>query len=99
MDAVDAKTLSRLMKKLEKKSGAPVLAMSGATGEGLERVLDRLAAIIGEKTEEPEGEAKPWTPDRKGVVSGQRVYVRVDLGGGRISNRITQAAAATQSDN
>src|SRR3546814_10205443 len=27
MDAVDAKTLSRLMKKLEKKSGAPVLAM------------------------------------------------------------------------
>src|SRR3546814_2057287 len=37
MDAVDAKTLSRLMKKLEKKSGAPVLAMSGATGEGVER--------------------------------------------------------------
>src|SRR3546814_426812 len=37
MDAVDAKTLSRLMKKLEKKSGAPVLAMSGATGEGVIR--------------------------------------------------------------
>jgi GTP-binding protein len=62
VDAIDAKALAKLVKKLEKKSGATVLAMSGATGEGVEAVLDRLSAVIGEKTEQPAGEAKPWTP-------------------------------------
>lgn len=61
IDAIDPKTLTKLKKKLEKASGAPVLPMSGATGEGVEAVLDRLTEIISEG-KKPIGEEKPWTP-------------------------------------
>ena len=66
VDAVDAKTLKALTKKLEKASGAEVMHLSGATREGLDPVLDRLLDAIGpvdpaaEATESrDEGE---WSP-------------------------------------
>ncbi|MBU3078627.1 GTPase ObgE [Sphingomonas quercus] len=66
VDAIDAKTLKSLTRKLEKASGATVLPLSGATGEGLDAVLDALLAAIGpaatnvEATHESgEGE---WSP-------------------------------------
>ena len=61
-DAIDKKRASTLLKKLEKASGQQVFAISGATGEGVAAALDRLVEIINEKTGEPVGEAKPWTP-------------------------------------
>jgi GTP-binding protein len=65
IDAIDAKTVAKLQKKLAKEAGAEVLLMSGASGEGVEPVLDALLAAIG-----PAGaiaEAKPaedetWSP-------------------------------------
>ncbi len=62
IDAIDAKTLTKLRKKLEKASGAPVLAISGVTREGVEALLDHLVEAIGEKAEKASGEEKPWTP-------------------------------------
>ncbi len=47
VDAIDTKTLKSLMKKLEKASGATVLPLSGATGAGLDAVLDSLLDAIG----------------------------------------------------
>jgi len=60
-DAVDEKTFARLKKKLEKLSGAQVLALSGATGQGVEAVLDRLVELVGSKIED-KGEDRQWTP-------------------------------------
>ena len=61
-DAIDAKALTKLKKKLEKVSGQPVLVLSGASGEGVEAVLDRLVEVIGENTEKSPKDEKPWTP-------------------------------------
>jgi GTP-binding protein len=66
IDAVDAKTLDKLAKKLAKKSGVDVMRLSGATGEGLEPVLDRIIEILGPMPEkvaanDDEG-AEPWSP-------------------------------------
>jgi GTP-binding protein len=62
IDAVDAKTVAKLRKKLEKASGAEVLLLSGATGEGIDAVLDRLIAAIPAPEEEPKGEEREWSP-------------------------------------
>jgi GTP-binding protein len=62
IDAVDAKTVAKLRKKLEKASGAEVLLLSGATGEGIDAVLDRLIAAIPAPEEEPKGEECEWSP-------------------------------------
>lgn len=61
-DAIDAKALTKLKKKLEKASGQPVLTLSGASGEGVEAVLDHLVEVIGENTEKSPEDEKPWTP-------------------------------------
>ena len=66
IDAVDAKTLDKLAKKLAKKSGVDVMRLSGATGEGLEPVLDRIIEILGPMPEkvaanDDEG-VEPWSP-------------------------------------
>lgn len=63
-DAVDAKTLEKLRKKLAKLSGAEVLTVSAASGEGVEAVLDRLMTMIAKKAEEgtEAGEDKKWAP-------------------------------------
>ena len=65
VDAVDAKTADKLAKKLAKKSGVEVMRLSGATGDGLEPVLDRIIEALGPAPEavktEDEG-AEPWSP-------------------------------------
>jgi len=66
-DAVEPKDFAKLVKKLEKASKVPVLPLSGATGEGLTPVLDKLLAeIAGDKAAEEdstggEGE-EDWSP-------------------------------------
>ena len=67
IDAIDAKTATKLRKKLEKASGGEVMMLSGASGEGLEAVLDRLLEAVGPAPDEAqsgeaEGETKPWSP-------------------------------------
>jgi len=71
IDAVDAKTVTKLRKKLEKLSGAEVMLLSGVSGEGLETVLDHLLEAIGPAPEEAQsagvsedetGGEEPWSP-------------------------------------
>jgi len=61
IDALDAKTLSNRKRALARASGAPVFAISGATGKGLPAVLRALHATIKGETPEPEGD-EPWHP-------------------------------------
>jgi GTP-binding protein len=60
IDAVDPKVLAKRRKKLEKLVGAPVLLVSGASGEGVAEVLDRLIEAVGRTRDE--GETPAWTP-------------------------------------
>ena len=46
VDAIDAKTRATLLKALAKASGTDPLPLSGASGEGLDAVLDKLADAI-----------------------------------------------------
>ncbi len=65
IDAVDAKTRDKLAKKLAKKSGVEVMLLSGASGEGLEPVLDRIIEILGPApaaVAANDAEAEPWSP-------------------------------------
>ena len=65
VDAVDAKTLDKLAKKLAKRSGVEVMRLSGATGDGLEPVLDRIIEALGPAAESVSAEAEeaePWSP-------------------------------------
>ena len=64
VDAVDAKTLDKLEKKLVKLSGGPVMRLSGATGEGLEPVLDQIIETLGPPVGAPKAseDAEPWSP-------------------------------------
>ena len=63
IDALDAKDVTKLRKKLEKASGAEVMLLSGASGEGLEAVLDRLIeAIPAPEVVETEQEGEAWSP-------------------------------------
>jgi GTP-binding protein len=64
IDAVDAKTVDKLAKKLAKASGAEVMRLSGASGEGLDAVLDRIIETLGplpETTAANEND-EPWSP-------------------------------------
>lgn len=66
VDALDPADVKKLVTKLKRASKAEVFPMSGASGEGLDAVLDRLADAIGVKATAPEGvaeaEDKPWSP-------------------------------------
>jgi GTP-binding protein len=63
IDALEAKEVTKLRKKLEKASGAQVMLLSGASGEGLEPVLDRLIEAIPAPEEvETEQEGEAWSP-------------------------------------
>jgi GTP-binding protein len=65
IDAVDAKQATKLRKKLEKASGGEVMPLSGASGEGLEAVLDHLFALVApteNDSEQDEAGAEPWSP-------------------------------------
>ena len=64
VDALDAKAVEKLRTTLAKASGAEVMTLSGATGAGLEAVLDRLIEAIPAREEgpDPEKEGEAWSP-------------------------------------
>ncbi len=70
VDAIDEEMRAELMAALEEESGVTPLLLSGATGEGLSVVLDRLVEAIGpaggasaESVQSGEtSEEKPWSP-------------------------------------
>ena len=63
VDALDPADVKTLAAKLKRASKAEIFPMSGASGEGIEAVLDRLADAIGVKATAPEAaEEKPWSP-------------------------------------
>ena len=62
-DAVDARTLTSLRKKLAKASGQDVLALSAASGKGVDAALDGLLAALGPEEEAvDQAEDKAWRP-------------------------------------
>jgi len=61
IDAVDPKLLKKLATKFAKLTGRPVHQISGATGAGVEAVLDELVEIVGRRPK-GEGDGKAWTP-------------------------------------
>ncbi|MFN6951899.1 MAG: GTPase ObgE [Albidovulum sp.] len=62
IDALDAKTLATRRRSLEKASGGPVFAISGATGQGVQDVLRALYAIIAEGRREATVGEPAWRP-------------------------------------
>ena len=70
VDAIDAKTRTKLMKALKKASGVDPYPLSGASGEGLTVVLDKLVEEIGPMGGTSElsaqssasTEEEPWSP-------------------------------------
>ncbi len=65
IDAVEAKAVDKLKKKLEKASGHKVMLLSGASGEGLEPVLDQLLEEVrtdSEDADDSEEATAPWSP-------------------------------------
>ena len=63
VDALDEETLAERRGALEAATGATVMTMSGASGEGVREVLRALRAMFrpGEATPDEESEA-PWSP-------------------------------------
>ena len=61
-DLVEPKLLERRRKALEKATGKPVLALSAATREGLDTVLDRLVEAVGRAKAVGDPRDKAWTP-------------------------------------
>ena len=47
VDMLDAELIAALSDELAQESGAPVFALSGATGRGMEAVLDKLLEAVG----------------------------------------------------
>ncbi len=67
VDAIDPADVKKLITKLKRASKAEVLPMSGAGGDGLEAVLDRLLEAIGPAAETPvrddgEEDVIEWSP-------------------------------------
>jgi GTP-binding protein len=65
IDAMDPKEVKKLATKLKRASKADVLLLSGASGEGIPEVLDRLIEAIGPATKEAaaqQEEDKGWSP-------------------------------------
>ena len=63
IDALDPADAKKLAAKLKRASKAEVLMMSGASGEGLDAVLDRLADAVGVKAVGGEPQETPeWSP-------------------------------------
>ena len=64
IDALSPADAKKLATKLKRASKAEVLLMSGASGEGIEAVLDRLADAVGLQASEaiPSEETAAWSP-------------------------------------
>lgn len=64
-DMLDDELMEALGGELAEATGAPVLSLSGATGEGPETVLDHVIETIGERTPNDETDAEEsetWSP-------------------------------------
>jgi GTPase len=63
IDALDPAEVKKIAAKLKRASKAEIFPLSGAGGEGIEAVLDRLADAVGLKgLEVVEGEVPLWSP-------------------------------------
>jgi GTPase len=65
IDALEPAEVKKLANKLKRASKEDVFPLSGASGEGVSEVLDRLADAIGVKASAPEtltSVEKPWSP-------------------------------------
>ena len=62
IDALDVAEVKALAAKLKRASKAEVLPLSGAGGQGIDTVLDRLADAIGVKPAESKEVAAEWSP-------------------------------------
>ena len=63
VDTLDAELIAALSAELAEASGAPVFALSGASGAGVSEVLDALlAAIVGDKDDGAGDAAGEWSP-------------------------------------
>ena len=67
VDMLDAELIAALSAELAEASGAPVMPLSGASGDGIEAVLDRMLEAIGTKAtvvaDDDEGEDEiAWSP-------------------------------------
>jgi GTPase len=64
IDALDPASVKKLMTRLKRASKAEVMPLSGASGEGIPAVLDRLIESLGlaETAETPGEEAAAWSP-------------------------------------
>jgi GTPase len=64
IDALDPADVKKLATKLKRASKAEILALSGAGGEGIPAVLDRLFEAVGPaaKPVDDQEEAKEWSP-------------------------------------
>jgi GTP-binding protein len=62
IDAIDPKEVAKLAKKLAKAAGAEPMLLSGASGEGVDAVLDRIVAALGPIEETKGDEAETWSP-------------------------------------
>jgi GTP-binding protein len=61
VDTIDEELASALAGELEAEAGSPVFPVSGATGAGVEAVLDALLAALGQRTQEA-AEESGWSP-------------------------------------
>lgn len=61
-DLVDAKALTKLAKRFEKAGAIAVMTLSGATGTGVEAVLDRIIATLAEAAKDEATEAAGTPP-------------------------------------
>ena len=63
VDTIDSELAEALVAELQSESGATVIPVSGATGEGVDKVLDallqRLGGLAAKEAEEEEGD---WSP-------------------------------------
>ncbi|MFT8736850.1 MAG: GTPase ObgE [Zymomonas mobilis] len=66
IDSVDEETCAELAKALEEASGQKPMLLSGATGEGLDPILDQLVTMTGRATEKAQESTaqteKIWSP-------------------------------------
>ena len=62
VDTLDDELIAALSAELEAESGYPVMALSGASGAGIEAVLDKLLEAVGQ----PEPGADPDEDDASG---------------------------------
>jgi GTPase len=62
IDALDAAAVKALVTKLKRASKREVVTLSGATGMGVDAVLDCLAEAIAPSAKPDAAEDKPWSP-------------------------------------